>query len=109
MMAHTSVLTALADAGLLVEGTHLEIVPAALPPDAIAHDPRAFRASVGDPTKPRRAMIWELDGQPYSATDLTCRLWHEYAVNCLKPSYFSHWRVVGREQSLWEDWKVLGL
>jgi hypothetical protein len=89
--------------GIVSEGTALEVMPIALPPDASARDPRAFRARVGDPTHPRRSLVWELDGRPYSPTELTCKLWGEYGVTSLRPSYYSHWRVVGRTRSLWDE------
>jgi hypothetical protein len=107
-MAQVRVLAALADMGLLSSGTWLEVVPAALPADAATRDARAFRARVGEPGSPRRSLVWELDGQPYSPTELTCRLWREYGVVSVGPSYYSHWRVVGCERSLWEDWQAVG-
>ena len=106
-MAQVRVLAALAARGLLSPGTDLEVVPAALPADAASRDARAYRARVGDPASPRRSLVWEFDGQPYSPTELTCRLWREFGVVSLGPSYYSHWRVVGRERSLWEEWQSL--
>jgi hypothetical protein len=106
-MAQVRVLAILADEGLLAPGTALEIVPAALPSDIAARDARAYRARVGDPASPRRSLVWEFDGQPYSPTELACRLWREFGVVSLGPSYYSHWRVVGRECSLWEEWQVI--
>jgi hypothetical protein len=102
-MAQVRVLALLAGKGIVRVGTLPEIVPAALPPDAASRDPRAFRASVADPLSPRRPFIWELDGQTYSPTELTCRLWREHGVSSLGPSYFSHWRVVGRQLNLWDE------
>ena len=102
-MAQVRVLTVLAGKGIVQVGTSLEIVPAALPSDAASRDPRAFRARIADPMSPRRPLLWELDGQTYSPTELTCKLWREYGVASLGPSYFSHWRVVGRQPSLWDE------
>lgn len=93
----------LAGKGIVQIGTPLEIVPAALPADAASRNPHAFRASVADPMSPRRPILWALDGQTYSPTELTCKLWREYGVLSLGPSYFSHWRVVGRHLSLWDE------
>jgi hypothetical protein len=98
-------MAALAEQGLLQPGTPLEVVPRALPPDAAARDGRAYRARVGDPSSPRRSLVWELDGQAYSPTELTCLLWREFGVASLGESYYSHWRVLGREQSLWDEWQ----
>jgi len=106
-MAQVRVLAVLAGKGIVAVGTPLEIVPAALPPHAASLDPRAFRASVADPMSPRRSLLWELDGQHYSPTELTCRLWREYGLAGLGPSYFSHWRIVGRERSLWDEAQAL--
>jgi hypothetical protein len=97
----------LAGKGIVRAGTPLEVVPAALPSDSASRDPRAFRASVADPMSPRRPLLWELDGQTYSPTELTCKLWREYGVSSLGPSYFSHWRVVGRQLSLWDESRSL--
>jgi hypothetical protein len=97
------VISVLAERGMLASGTALEIVPAALPPDAASRDPRAFRACVGDPASPRRSLIWELDGRHYSPTELTCKLWVEYGVIGLGQSYYRHWRIVGHVPSLWEE------
>jgi hypothetical protein len=107
-MAQVRVIAALAAQGLLAPGTVLEVVPKALPPDAASRDARAYRARVGDPASPRGSLVWELDGRPYSPTELTCRLWREFGVAGLGPSYYSHWRVVGRERSLWEEWQSAG-
>ncbi len=107
-MAESRVVAVLTDAGLLAPGTPLEVVPAALPPDAASRDPRTFRARVGDPSSPRRSLVWELDGEAYSPTALTCKLWVEYGVAAPGPSYYGHWRVVGRERSLWEEAQALG-
>jgi hypothetical protein len=85
----------------------LEVIPGALPPNAAAYDGRAYRARVGDPASPRRSLIWEFDGQPYSPTKLTCRLWRDFEVVALGPSYYSHWRIVGHERSLWEEWQSI--
>ena len=106
-MAQVRVLTVLAGKGIVQVGTSLEIVLAALPSDAASRDPRAFRASVADPMSPRRPLLWELDGQAYSPTELTCKLWREYGVSSLGPSYFSHWSVVGRQLSLWDESRSL--
>lgn len=106
-MAQVRVLAMLAGKGILAVGTPLEIVPAALPSGAASLDPRAFRASVTDPMSPRRSLLWDLDGQTYSPTELTCKLWREYGVASLGPSYFSHWRVVGRQLSLWDESRSL--
>lgn len=83
----------------------LEIMPSSLPPDAVSHDLRAFRARVGDPASPRRSLIWELDGRFYSPTELTCKLFREYGVgdSGAKPSCYAHWRVVGAGRSLWDE------
>ena len=97
----------LVEKGILARGMTLEIVPAALPADSASRDPRAYRASVGEPNSPRKSLIWELDGQYYATMNLTCRLWREFGVIYLPPSYYSHWRVVGREKSLWEEWKLI--
>jgi hypothetical protein len=107
-VAQVRVLAALARAKLLGAGTVLEVVPEALPPDAADRDPRAFRARVANPESPRRPLVWELDGKTYSPTELTCRLWREHGVASLGTSYYSHWRVAGRGQSLWAEWQELG-
>ena len=106
-MAQVRVLAMLGGKGIVAMGTPLEIVPAALPPDASSLDPRAFRASVADPMSPRRSLRWELDGQSYSPTELTCKLWRDYGVASLGPSYYSHWRIVGHELSLWDEAQAL--
>jgi hypothetical protein len=106
-MAQVGVLAVLAGKGLLAVGTPLEVMPAALPPGAASLDPRAFRATVADPMRRRRSLLWVLDGQAYSPTELTCKLWREYGVASLGPSYFSHWRVVGRQLSLWDESRSL--
>jgi hypothetical protein len=106
-MTQVRVLAALAEKGLLSSGTCLELVPAALPADAASRDSRIFRAVVGDPRSPIRSIRWEFDGQLYSPTRLTCLLWVEYGVASLGPSYYCHWRVVGRERSLWDEWRSL--
>jgi hypothetical protein len=98
------VLVELTRRGCLLVGDRLEIVPAALPPDFASRDPRAFRATIADPTSQRKSLSWEFDGAQYSATELTCRLWREFGVAPLSTSYWSHWRVVGRELSLWDEW-----
>src|SRR5262249_5725616 len=107
-MAQERVFEILASKGIVSIGTLLEIVPDALPPDALppdalSHDPRVFQARVIDPAIRRRSLVWEFDGQPYSPTELTCRLWGDYKVISVGPSYYSHWRVVGRGPSLWEE------
>lgn len=102
-MAQIRVLAVLAGKGLVQVGTPLEIVPAALPANAASRNPQAFRAKVADPMSSRRPMFWALDGQVYSPTELTCKLWREYGVLSVGPSYFSHWRVVGRDVSLWDE------
>ena len=99
------VIAVLADRGTLAAGTPLEILPELLPADAPSRDPRAFRARVGDPKSPRRPLIWDLDGQHYSPTELTCRLWREYDVHPIGTSYYSHWRIVGANWSLWDEAK----
>ena len=99
------VIAVLADRGVVWSGTALEILPELLPADVSSCDPRAFRARVGEPAKPRRALVWDLDGQHYSATDLTCRLWREYGVRPIGSSYYSHWRIVGGTRSLWDEVK----
>jgi hypothetical protein len=83
--------------------TTLEVMPEALPANAFTRDPRAFQTRVADPASHRRSLIWDLDGQPYSPTELTCKLWREFGVTSLGPSYYSHWRIVGRERSLWDE------
>jgi hypothetical protein len=107
LMAQSRVLSMLAGRGIVAAGTPLEVVPEALPADSASHDPRAFRARVADPASPRRSLVWELDGRPYSPTELTCKLRREYGVAALGPSYYSHWRVVGRGSSLWEESRAL--
>jgi hypothetical protein len=104
-MAQVRVLAALAAKGLVSSGMVLEVVPAALPSDAASRDARVYRARVGDPASPRRSLVWEFDGQPYSPTELTCRLWREFEVASVGPSYYSHWRIVGHEHSLWDEWQ----
>src|SRR5690349_20069526 len=106
-MAQVRVFALLASKGVLTVGTPLEVVPAAMPLDVTSHDPRAFRGRVADPMSPRRSLLWELDGEPYSLTELTCKLWVEYGVVSVGPSYYSHWRVAGRELSLWEESRTL--
>ena len=108
-MAQARVLAMLAGRGILTAGTPLEVMPEALPPDVASRDPHAFRAHVADPESPRRSLLWELDGQPYSPAELTCKLWRDHAVISLGPSYYSHWRVVGRELSLWEESRALAV
>jgi hypothetical protein len=99
------VIAVLAERGYLTVGTLLEVVPSSRPADAASRDPRAFRARVGDPFSPRRSLVWELDGLPYSPTELTCRLSREYGVGdrSAEPSYYAHWRVIGTELSLWDE------
>jgi hypothetical protein len=88
--------------GILTAGTPLEVVPAALPADFDSRDQRAFRARVGNPRSPQ-SLVWELDGRSYSPTDLICKLWREHGVAALRPSYYSHLRVIGHTRSLWEE------
>ncbi len=102
-MAQARVLAILVTKGIVSAGTALEVIPEALPPDAASRDPRAFRARVSDPNDPRRSLVWEFDGRHYSPTELTCKLWREFGVIPTGSSYYSHWRVVGRNRSLWED------
>jgi hypothetical protein len=97
------VISVLADRGVLATGTALEVLPELLPADATSRDSRAYRARVGDPASPRRSLVWELDGGYYSPTELTCRLWREYGVRSIGPSYYSHWRIAGADRSLWDE------
>jgi hypothetical protein len=110
-MAQVRVIQALARKGLLGPGTALEVVPRALPADASQRDSRAYLARVADPSAARAALIWELDGQSYSPTQLTTRLWVHYGVHgepmSRYPSYYSYWRIVGHELSLWDEWNAL--
>jgi len=110
-MAQLRVIQALAVRGLLGPGTALEVVPRALPRDFEKRDGRAFRARVADPSDPRRSLVWELDGKAYSPTELTSRLWVHYDVLGYPmshyPSYYSYWRIVGHELSLWDESKAL--
>jgi hypothetical protein len=88
--------------GLLTAGTALEVVSAALPADFAFRDQRAFRARVGNPQSPR-SLVWELDGQSYSVTKLTCKLWVEHGVAPPGDSNYATWRVIGHSRSLWEE------
>lgn len=99
------VIAVLAERGYLAADTPLEIVPTSLPRDAASRDPRVFRARVGDPASPRRSLVWDLDGKPYSPTELTCKLFREYGVGDpgAESSYYAHWRVVGASRSLWDE------
>jgi hypothetical protein len=106
-MAQGRLLAILAAKGIIASGTALEVAPDALPPDAASRDPRAFRARVGDPASPRRSLVWEFEGRPYSPTELTCKLWREFGVVSQSPSCYSHWQVVGHIPSLWEESRVV--
>src|SRR5436190_4606165 len=97
----------LAGRAVLTTGTMLEVMPEVLPAVAASRDPQTFRARVGDPTKPRASMIWELDGRPYSPTELTCKLRREgVSTQPSWHSYYSYWRIVGHTRSLWDEAKA---
>ena len=96
-------LPVLADNGVIQQGTVIEVIPEALPADATSQDPRVFRARVENTRGGRGSVVWEHDGQPYSLTELTNRLWDEYGVACLEHYIFKHWRVVGCSATLWEE------
>ena len=106
-MAQARVLAILATKGIVAAGTVLEVIPDALPPDAASRDPRAFRARVNDPASARGSLVWEFDGKPYSPTELTCKLWREFGLVATGPSYNSHWRIAGRNRSLWDESRAI--
>jgi hypothetical protein len=102
-MRRARTLPVLADNGVLGRGTIIEVVPDALPSDATAQDPRAFRARIDNPRGLRESVVWELDNQPYSLTELTYRHQEDYGVACLEHYIFKHWQIAGHAQSLWEE------
>ena len=102
-MRRARTLPVLADNGVVQRGTVIEVIPEALPADADAQDPRVFRARVENTSGLRESVVWEFDGQPYSLTELTNRLWDEFGVACLEHYIFKHWRVVGHSATMWEE------
>jgi hypothetical protein len=99
-------LQALERHGVISAGTEIEIVPMALPKDAEKRDPRTFRAKIGDLSS-RQSVLWQLDGQPYSASKLTQFLHSEHGITWLANNIFVHWRIVGDSKSMWDHAEAL--
>lgn len=93
----------LADHGVVKKGTAIEVVPDALPDDARTRDPRVFKARIDNVAGLRGSVIWERDGQRYSLTELTQKLWEDFGVACLEHYIFKHWRIVGHIDSMWVE------
>jgi hypothetical protein len=106
MSKNIRVLVELAKRQLIDVGTMLEVVPQAMPSKNRTSDVKAFRAKVVDPDSAKESIM---DGLLYSPTVLTAKLWTEMGVVgepiSHYPSYFSYWRIVGHELSLWDLWK----
>jgi hypothetical protein len=102
-MRRARTLPVLADNEVVVRGTIIEVIPDAIPTDWAVQEPGVFRARIENPAGLRESVVWELDGQPHSLTDLTHKLQNEYGVACLEHYIFKHWRIVGHEESLWDE------
>ncbi|NOJ92525.1 hypothetical protein HMI51_06225 [Corallococcus coralloides] len=95
-------LKALARHGRIGAGTLLEVVKSARPETGSKAAATTFQARVGEieDGKPVR-LIWELDGQAYSASRLTHMLRDEHGMKWLGNNIFIHWQVAGGVSSMW--------
>ncbi len=96
----------LATHDIVREGTEIEVVPEARPADGANNDQKVFRARIGDLTV-RRSVIWAADGETYSPTELTEKLFAEHGVSRLRRNIFWHWRIVGHDRSMWDESEAL--
>jgi hypothetical protein len=87
--------------GLLAEGTQIEVMPDAISDEGGPHDPKVFRARIGNPTS-QKSVIWDFDGNAYSLTELSCKL-EQHGLWWVRPKTFELWRIVGRSESMWEE------
>ena len=98
----THALHVLADHGVIVRGTLIEVVPDAPPTDVDDRDSRAYRAHVGDIAAGPGTVVWDLDGQPYTLTLLTHWLRDEYGISFARARASHRRRVAAQSESLWE-------
>lgn len=87
--------------GMVCEGTEIEPMPDALPDEAPNQDPSLFRAHLEN-LESQRCVIWEHDGTAYSLTKLSIML-EEYGLQWVRKKTFELWRVVGQEESMWDQ------
>jgi hypothetical protein len=102
-MRRLRTLPTLAEHGVVQQGTAIEVIPEALPPNSASQDSRVFRATISETAGLRNSIIWEYDRTPYSLTELTIKLQNEHGVACLEHYIFKHWRIAGHMESLWAE------
>jgi hypothetical protein len=100
-------LKALARHGVVREGTEIEIVPDGRPGGSESMDVNLFRARVGDLSR-QKSIIWLHDGNAYSLTNLTQKLWEEHGVHWVDGKTAPNWRIVGHSENIWDEAERLG-
>ena len=88
--------------GLVREGSEIEVIPEARPPDAGDRDPTLFRARIGNLSR-RQSVVWLHDNSASSLTNLTSRLESEYGLRWADSKTAGNWRRVGQTATLWEE------
>jgi hypothetical protein len=64
-------------------------------------DTRIYRARIGR-INSKKSVIWSHDEEAYSLTELSVNL-EEYGLVWFKPKTFQLWRIVGQEESMWDQ------
>jgi hypothetical protein len=95
-------LKVLAEHRIIQEGSEIEIVPEARPPDADKQDEKVFRARIAN-VSGRPSVEWLYDNNVYSLTNLTAKLWQEHGVQYLDAKMATNWRIVGHTENIWEE------
>jgi hypothetical protein len=85
---------------VIAKGTEIEPMPQALPADNSGSAPDIFRVRIGRP--PGREVVWAVDNKPYSLTPLSIKLSEEHGLVWFRGRTFELWRLVGRDESLWD-------
>ena len=95
-------LKVLARHGIIKPGTEIEVVPQALPSDWASQNSSIFRARIVDASR-RASVVWLVDSNLYSLTQLTRKLSQEHGLQWLANNIALHWRIVEQKESLWDQ------
>jgi hypothetical protein len=101
MARKAETLKVLFDAGLIKQGTAIEVMPECVPDGMDSQNP-LFQAEVVDPNGRQGAIRWQSDGQLWSLTALTDHLIERYNLKWVSKTC-RNWRRTNCQRSLWDE------